>query len=166
MDTTEETSIHELFEKIKDIKMCMLTTHVIPEGIMRSRPMATLKAEEETSFIYFFTNDVSAKVEEIDSEQQVCLSYMDMSKELYISVSGTANFSYDKEKMKQLWNPMLKAWFPEGIEDPNLAIIKIKPSQAEYWDAPDNKMNQLFGMARAIVTGSEYNEGENKKINL
>ena len=86
--------------------------------------------------------------------------------EAYLSISGRAEVVKDKAKIEELWSPVLKAWFPEGLDDPHLCLLKIPVEQAEYWDAPSSKIVQLFGMAKAIATGQEADYGENKKITL
>jgi general stress protein 26 len=68
--------------------------------------------------------------------------------------------------MEELWTPELKAWFPEGLEDPELALLKIETSQAEYWDTPNSTVVYLVGLAKAIATGESYHPGENEKVNL
>ena len=163
--TVGSTSLAALFDKIKDIKICMFTT-VESDGKLRSRPMAAVSSDEETGEIWFFTNEYSAKVNEINKTEEVNIAYADPADDLYVSISGTAEVVIDHEKMSRLWNPIYKAWFPEGLEDPKLALICIIPSQAEYWDAPSNKAIQIFGMARALVTGEEFKQGENKKFNF
>jgi general stress protein 26 len=72
----------------------------------------------------------------------------------------------DKQKMKELWSPVVKAYFPNGLDDPNLALLRVKMSQAEYWDAPGGRMVQLFGAVKAMVTGKRAPMGENRKLKL
>ena len=45
-----------------------------------------------------------------------------------------ATVSEDKEKIKELWEPLLKTWFTEGIDDPRISVIKVDPTEAYYWD--------------------------------
>jgi general stress protein 26 len=163
METIERTSVAELFDKIKDVKMCMFST-IDSKGKIHSRPMATIQAEEGSNDIYFFTNAYSEKIDEINVKEEVNLSYSDEDHQLYVSVSGSANVVRDKERIKQLWKPFYRVWFPDGIDDPKLALLKVEPSQAEFWDAPSNKMVQLFGIAKAFITGEEYNQGEHKTV--
>ena len=79
---------------------------------------------------------------------------------------GTAQLIHDPKKIEKLWNPLIKVWFPEGKDDPELLLIKIDTHSAEYWDSSSSKMVVLFNMAKALVTGKEYNEGEYGKIIL
>lgn len=61
---------------------------------------------------------------------------------------------------------MLKSWFPEGKDDPNIALLKVDVDQAEYWDAPGSRMVVAFDYLKARITGTAPQLGENKKVDL
>ncbi len=68
-------------------------------------------------------------------------------------MSGRADVVEDREKAKELWSPLVKAWFPQGPEDPNLALIRVRVESADYWDVKSSKLVQLYGFAKSILTG-------------
>ncbi len=161
---SQQDAVRKLHALIKDIRFTMMTT-AMTDGSLRSRPMAT-QADESDGTLWFFTDDHSAKVHEILIDTHVNLSYADPAKNDYVSVSGRATLVKDKAKAKALWNPLLKAWFPDGLDDPHLALIRVDVEQAEYWDSPNSKMVQLAGFVKAIVTGKPAQSGENEKVDL
>src|SRR5205814_743785 len=150
-------SIEKLREMIKDIDFAMLST-VGPDGTIHSRPMATQQAEFDGE-LWFFTALHSLKVHEIQDDQHVNVSYADSDANRYVSVSGRASIVRDRNKAKELWSPIHKAWFPMGVDDPNLGLIKVTVEQAEYWDAPSSKMVQLYGFVKSTLTGSPPDAG-------
>lgn len=154
----------KLADLVKDIKIAMLTTVDI-DGELRSRPMATSEIKEE-GVVYFFTQAQSHKTEELGKNHKVNVSYIDRDDQVYVSLSGHANVIRDQKKIDDLWTPFLKAWFPKGKEDPGINLVKVEISKAEYWNAPGNKMVQMIGMAKAIMTGKPYDAGENKKVDF
>ncbi len=157
--------IEALRDMINGIKVAMLTT-VDQDGTLRSRPMMTQQAEFDGD-LWFFTADNTDKVPEINKEHRVSISYASPSDNRYVSVTGTAHFLKDQAKMRELWTPLFKAWFPEGLEDPHLALLKVRVESAEYWDSgPSNKLIQFAGVVKAAVTGKPYEGGENEKLNL
>jgi general stress protein 26 len=156
--------VKKLGELIKDIKVAMLTT-MEEDGTLRSRPMMTQQAEFDGD-LWFFTGASAAKVHEIQGEQHVNVSYAEPGDQRYVSVSGAAELVRDAEKMRELWNPVYKAWFPGGLDDPDLALLKVNVSQAEYWDAPSGKMVMLAGFIKSLATGERFEGGENRKIDL
>lgn len=152
--------LQKLAEALKDIKFTMFTT-VGEDGNLFSRPMATQKINEQNfdGKLWFFTDINSPKVFNIANDQHVNLAYASPDDQLYVSVCGTASIVTDKEKMKELWTPPMKAWFPEGIDDPNISLICVTVDTAELWDSPSSKVVQLAGMAKALATGKPY-DGE------
>jgi general stress protein 26 len=147
-----------LAEMIKDIKITMMTT-ADKDGRMYSRPMATQKIKEDEfdGRLWFFTKKDSPKVHSIENDQHVNLAYAKSEDQHYISITGKASLSQDKAKMKELWHPMLKAWFPEGLDDPQISLIEVQVETAELWDSPPSKVVQLAGLAKSFVTGQAYN---------
>lgn len=161
----EKNDVEKLRDLIKGIRFAMFTT-VDGDGSLRSRPMATQEAEGDSD-LWFFTDASSPKVGEVERDHRVNLSYAAPDENRYVSVSGTARMVRDPAKAKELWNPALKAWFPEGLDDPELVLLRVQVEKAEYWDYPSSKMVQLFGFLKAVATGTKAdNLGENEKLEL
>jgi general stress protein 26 len=155
----------EQFEKLKeltrDIQICMLTT-VEPDGTLRSRPMQSQDTDENGD-LWFFTSAQSGKVSETRSDPRVNLGFASGDRQRYVSVSGKATLVRDPVKAKELWKPILKAWFPGGLEDPNLALLRVSIEEAEYWDDKANRMVSFLRMVHSAVTGAEY-EAEHGRL--
>jgi general stress protein 26 len=161
-DRTEK--LQTLIDKIKDVDTAMMTT-LDEDGSLRSRPMRNQQIKEDGS-IWFFTGYESGKSHEIKKDSHVNLSYAKPSDNLYVSVSGKAMLTKDKAKIDELWTPAMKAWFPEGKDDPNVGLIKVTIDKAEYWDAPNSAVVHLYSMAKAAITGETYKTGDHDKMNL
>jgi general stress protein 26 len=161
-----EENVRKLRDLIKDVKVAMLTT-VDAEGTLRSRPMATQEVEFDGT-LWFLTWVNTAKVDEIERDHHVNVAYADPSSDKYVSVSGVARLVRDRKKAEELWTPLHKAWFPQGLDDPNLGLLRVEVQKAEYWDAPSSKVVQLAGFVKAMVTGKPYGEEgvDHQKVNL
>ena len=157
-------SIEKLRSLIKDVKVAMLTT-MEEDGSLRSRPMATQTTEFDGT-LWFFTRRDSGKVDEVEREHQVNVSYAHPGHEHYVSVSGTARLVTDQQKMDELWSPVLKAWFPQGKDDPAVALLKVDVDKAEYWDSPSSTMVKIAGFIKSITTGKVYKPGTNERLDL
>lgn len=153
-----------LREKVKNVRVAMMTTEE-PDGTLRSRPMATQDMEFEGD-LWFFTEASAPKVGEVAHHNQVNISYTRPENHLFVSVSGTAQLVRDRRKIDELWQPLYKAWFPKGKDDPDLALLKVSVENAEYWDEPSGKMAILYSAAKAMATGGQYSGGENKKLDI
>ncbi len=156
---TSAERIH-LCQLIEHMHLAMLTTSNDDRELV-SRPMAPLEMADDGS-IWFFSDKQSAKVKQLES---VNLSFTDADRGTYVSISGHGEVHTDQLRMKRLWTPAAKPWFPGGPESPNLCLIKIVPVAAEYWDAPHSKMVRMFAMAAAVVTGKPNGPGEHSVLN-
>ena len=157
-----ELSGHEglakIAELVKGIRIAMMTT-VAKDGTMSSRPMAV----QDTPFngtLWFLTRRGSEKVEELAKDQHVTLTLAEPKDSKYISLKGVANVSQDRGKIKALWNPLYKAWFPGGEDDPEIAVVRVEVSEGDYWEASGSRLVMLVKYAAAAVTGGKVPVGE------
>lgn len=158
----QKNDFEKLFKLIEDVEYCMLAT-ADEDGTIRSRPMATQR-EYKDQDLYLFTKKNSPKCVEIEHESDVNLAYAHPSKQHYVSVSGRAEMVEDRAKIEAMWNPAYKAWFPEGLDDPELGLIKVSIQKAEYWDSHSSPVVHLIGVAKAMLTGQQYKPGDHGKI--
>jgi len=164
MTMTIEEARAKLGELIKGIQVAQLTT-VEDDGSLRSRPMGTQDIEFDGT-LWFFTQIQAPKVRELRAEEHVNVTYSDIDHDRFVSVSGRAQVVQDREKIDELWKPFLKAWFPQGKDDPQIALIRVDVDHAEYWDAPNSTMVKVVGFLKAVTTGEIYAPGENKRIDM
>jgi general stress protein 26 len=150
----EELNDHEkLWDMVKDIKFAMFTTHH-DNGHLHSRPMTTQNGKgDESDKVWFFMSRSGDAAHDLNGSPQVNLAYVDPGKDVYVSVSGTAAVVDDDAKKKDLWNKVTEAWFPGGPDDPDLALVCVTITHADYWDVKSSKLVQLLAMAKAVVTG-------------
>jgi general stress protein 26 len=160
--TYRHQQLSKLGELVKDIRVAMLTT-ADDDGSLRSRPMATPQVEFDGD-LWFFTWADTPKVEGLQRHPQVNVSFADPDQQHYVSISGTATLVRERQKMKELWSSWFRTWFPRGIDDPNLALLRVQVEKAEYWDAPSSTMVQLFGVVKATLTGQPPQPGEHAKL--
>lgn len=158
----------EALEKFKkmamDIRTCMFITNTNQDE--HTRPMATMEVEDDGT-LWFFTDVRSIKVDEIKKEREVHLTYAHPGKESYLDVWGNATVTTDRKLIKEKWSPIVKAWFPDGEDDPNLALLKVKPHDCYYWDASTGSMIQFFKMAIAAAVGNpKIADGEEGKLSI
>lgn len=165
MANIEQTSdIKKIRDLMKDIKFAMLTT-MEEDGALRSRPMTTQDIEFDGD-IWFFTGIHSAKTWEAGHHRQVNVSFADSDKSKFVSASGTAELIRDRAKLEELWKPAYKVFFPRGLEDPELALMKITVDKAEYWDSAPTAIGRAINFAKAFVTKDPAALGTHAKVEL
>lgn len=163
--TTERSqSIQELAKSIEGIRFAMFSTHGA-DGHIHSRPMTTQEAEFDGE-LWFFSSADSQVVREIEANPSVNVAYADEDKGLWVSLAGKASVLQDLAKQKELYTPMVKAYFPDGYDDPNLCLIQVEVEEAECWDTPQSKLVRVFNLVKAAVTGKRDDQGQHQKINL
>ena len=81
------------------------------------------------------------------------------SKDSYLDLRGRASIEHDAKSIEDKWNPIVKAWFPEGKNDPNICLIKVKTDEAHYWDRDSTKMMEMLKLATSVITGKQLSEG-------
>jgi general stress protein 26 len=140
-----------------------MADHDIERVWQHSRPMGAFVRPEEGA-IYFFTDERAHKDEQIRQYPRVSLAFADTGGQKYLSVSGTAEISSDREKIEDLWAIPAKVWW-KTPDNPNIRLIKVTPIEAEYWDAPGNLVSS-FSVAFALATGGYPQVGEHKKVDL
>jgi general stress protein 26 len=155
--------LQKLRDLVKDIDFCMLTT-IDQRGDLHSRPMSSNGDIDADGEIWFFTGASSHKVSEINDTPRVNLSFADPQNQHYVSISGRARLVRDRNKINELWREQFKMWFPEGKEDPNLALLRVKIEKAEYWDSPSSPISYALNFVETLITGQEADQGEHKQL--
>ncbi|WP_263385150.1 pyridoxamine 5'-phosphate oxidase family protein [Granulicella arctica] len=157
--------LEKIGELIRDIRITMMAT-VASDGSIDSRPMATQKTDKFDGTVWFLTRHDSGKVREIEEDAHVTLAYANPSDSVYVSAKGRAKVSQDKAKIHELWNPMYKAWFPGGEDDPAITVLRVDIAEAEYWEASSSKLIMGAKYLAAAVTGGKVDVGEQGKVTV
>ncbi|MEH0844118.1 pyridoxamine 5'-phosphate oxidase family protein [Micromonospora sp. CPCC 205711] len=159
--TSTEDARRRVTELIRQARICMLTTIGV-DGRLMSRPMGLQEAEFDGD-LWFFAYADSAKVRQIRVNPEVNVAFSDQKHNAWVSLSGTAQEGFDRARAERLWNPILKTWFPDGLDTPGLTLIKVHASSAEYWDSPNSTVVNLFGFAKA-ASGKPPKAGEKHEV--
>lgn len=154
-----EKKLDDLYELIDGIEVAMMTTRR-PDGQLVSRAMQTQERRSHSD-LWFVTDIHSNKLEELAHDPQVNLAYYKDRTREWVSVSGTALLTRDRDLVHSFYRPTWKAWFPEegddldgGPDDPRIALILVEAHSVYYSKKDRPGVLALFELARAMVTGS------------
>lgn len=157
-----ENYVEKLKELTSKCKVSMLGT--FEEMRVHFRPMAHVDVDDMGN-LWFFTSMDSEKATQVNNNPNVYLTYACEGESTYLSVEGIASVSnINRDRMKELFSPMLRAWFPEGLDDPNLALMIVHPLEIDYWTNNENKVLTYFKMLSSAVTGARVQVGEHGKL--
>jgi general stress protein 26 len=165
----EKTRVEELRKLVEDIEIAMMTTRRT-DGHLVSRPMAIQKEAPGADF-WFVTARDADKVLELTQDPHVNLGfYKDRTRE-FVSVSGTATLSDDRDLIRRLWAPDWKAWFGDeggafdgSADDPRLLLIGVTAASAQFLSVDKPQPVVLFELLKGVVTGSKPDIGEVRQV--
>lgn len=161
----KKEGILKLKKMVDDVKFCFFCTDLKDENGAISTVMTAQDVDDEGN-IWFFSGLDSDRNRDIKANKNIQLYFSSPEKNSYLSVNSEAHIVMDKLKMKELWNPLLKIWFKDGIEDKNISLIKTSTKTANYWDSEDGKMINFFKMVASAITGNNLIETVEGKIKI
>jgi general stress protein 26 len=159
---SHQDDVKKVADLLSDMRFAMLTT-VDSDGTMVSRPMAVQEVEFDGD-LWFFAEEGSRKVRHVQTLPTVHASFSSGS--TWVSVAGTATVVRDRAKNKELWNPGVEAWFPDGPDSGSVVLLKVRADTAEYWNTPGGRLATLVSFAKAKASGTAYDGGENDVVRL
>jgi len=143
-----------LWDLIKDIKFAMLTTEHA-DGHLHAHPVTTQNRNiDRGDILWFFISRAGHPAADIARQSRVSLAYAHPGRDSYVSVSGIAAIVENRSKKEELFSRMTQAWFPGGMDDPDLALLRVRISRAHFWDVREHKLVQLYKLAKAAFTGT------------
>ncbi|RYB06359.1 pyridoxamine 5'-phosphate oxidase family protein [Lichenibacterium ramalinae] len=165
MDQHEEAARTKVVDMVKELGIAMLSTRGT-DGKFHSRPMAVSDAEFKGT-LHFLTDVRSGKVHDLETDPETIVTFSDPKAQKYVAMRGRGKLTTDKTAIRDHWTDSAKAWFPKGVDDPDIALISVDVEDAEYWDAPSRKMVVLYAYAKAALTGHKPgNVGEHERVSL
>jgi len=151
----------EAGKKIKELAgkndTCFFCTGIATGKPITVRPMSVQKMDEDGNFWFLSAND-SHKNQDIQSDHNVQLLFQGSGHSDFLSIYGAATISTNKELIKELWEPLLKTWFTEGVDDPRITVIKVETKEGYYWDNKHGDAIALVKMAAGAIMGKTLDD--------
>ncbi|HJP62855.1 MAG TPA: pyridoxamine 5'-phosphate oxidase family protein, partial [Mucilaginibacter sp.] len=125
----------EAVEKIRELvgktSTCFFCSNIKTGIPFSTRPMSVQKVDDEGN-LWFLSADDSHKDHELKTDPFVQLLFQGSAHSDFLNLYGIATANQDKQKIEELWEPLMKTWFTEGKDDPRISVIKVEPSEAYY----------------------------------
>ena len=161
-DTHASGDLDKLGSLIEGIEIAMLTTHAA-DGSMVSRPLQTLEFDASGELVFFTAAD-SRKIGELAAHADVNIAYANPKKQVYVSVRGVAHIDRDRATIDALWSPVQKIFFPQGKDDPNLVVLRVRVRDAAYWESAGNFVARALDFARGMISREPSDLGKHGKL--
>lgn len=159
---TEQEAHARVWDIIAKVGVGMLTTRF--DAGLRARPLEP-RSDRDEGVIFFITDARSGKEHEIEAHADVGFVVIDHKDKAYLSITGKASVIDDHAKAAAIWKKSDNMWW-KGPDDPNVRVLRLVPERAELWDGPSNAAIAAFEFAKARLTGSKPNLGENRKVTV
>jgi len=154
--------IKELIDKNSNCFFCTHSSNGLPMAV---RPMSVQQLDDQGNFWFLSSND-SHKNAEIQQDDIVQLLFQGSKHSDFLSVYGHATISKDRSKIKELWEPLIKTWFTDGVDDPRITVIKVAPSEGYYWDTKHGNMIAFMKIAIGAAIGKTLDDSIEGKIKV
>ena len=164
-DLMGEEAALKIKELVKIAGSCLFCTNIQTGKPFATRPMSIQKLDDNGD-MWFLSPSDSHKNKQLKADEHVQLLFQGSSYSDFMTLYGKATISKDKEKIKELWQPILKTWFTEGVDDPRISVIKVEPTRGYYWDT---KHNMLVGMVKRVagaIMGKTLDDSIEGKIRI
>lgn len=157
----EDLAGSEAGKKVKELasknNTCFFCTKITNGKPIPVRPMSVQKMDEAGNFWFLSASD-SYKNADIQMDSHVQLLFQGSGHSDFLSVFGSASISTDKALIKELWEPIFKTWFTEGVDDPRITVIQVKTTEAYYWDNKHGDAIALMKMAIGAISGKTLDD--------
>ncbi|MFT3749528.1 MAG: pyridoxamine 5'-phosphate oxidase family protein [Agriterribacter sp.] len=167
--SNENLYSQEAIEKLKNlvdkIDIGMVCTNVQGSSHPHAVPMSRQEVDEEGNIWFLFSSE-SDTYKNLQCDNNITLLYSDVRDYNFLSVSGEAEITKDKSRIEKYWNKMIETWFEKGKEDPRIRVLKVKTSDAHYWDNKTNKFVTFLKAAVSAVTGEKSDIGRQGSLSL
>lgn len=162
-----DPAITKARELLPSFRTAMFVTESPDGAELHMRPLAILG--DPAVFggtLWFFTDDRSRKVREIEHNSRVSLVFQNDQDSRYLQLAGTAAVVSDRAKMRELFTVGVRTWFPDGLDDPHLTLIRFDATGGAFWDSPGGMLQVLAAFTKAVVTGTPGKSGRAGTMNL
>ncbi len=158
-------AVERIKTTVKESSVCFFCTDIQEGKSFATRPMSVQQVDDDGN-CWFLSAIDSHKNMEIKHDSTVQLLFKGSEYSDFLSLYGTATLSKDKAKIKELWKPLVKAWFTEGEDDPRITVIKFTPQEGYYWDNKHGNLVALVKTAVSAVIGKTYDDSIEGDIKL
>lgn len=161
-DLAGTTAVEKIREITKHARYCLFGT-ALSKPPVTVRPM-TVQSVDDAGTLWFLSGRSTHTNQHLAKEPRAQLFFANADKLEFLTLDGTATIHTDRPTREAHWTPMAKTWFNEGIDDPELTVLKFQPAAGHYWDTKHGKTASLLKMATGMLTGKPLHDGQEGAI--
>ena len=157
-----EEQLDRVWGIIERVGVCMLTTR-FAHGL-RARPLEA-RPDRDDRRIWFVTDLHSGKEQEIKSEDDVGLVFIDAREKAYLSITARAHGLRDPAKAAAIWKSTDNVWW-RGPDDPNVCVLRVTAHYRRTVGRAGEQSRRRVRTRQGAASGAKPNLGENRKVTV
>jgi general stress protein 26 len=162
-----DAALAKVRKLLSSFESAMLVTIALEHGDVHARPLGLLgKAADFDGTLWFFADTRSRKVQEIERDPRASLILQSDHDSRYLQLSGVARIEANRQKMEELYTARQRTWFPDGLADQHLTLIRFDAVHGSYWDSPGSVLQTLAAFTAAIVTHTPQETGRSGTLEV
>lgn len=149
---TGDEALEKIRAMLKEFPIAFMVTVQAEE--ITARPIGVVG--DHSAFdgtLWFITDKRSRKVAAIESGAKTTLLFQNDKNGDYLHLSGRAAVVDDRQKLEELYSTLQRTWFPKGLDDPDITLVRFDAEEASYWDSHDSYVRLAAAFAKSLVTG-------------
>ena len=155
---TGDEALAKLRELTKNFPIAFMIT--VAGDRIQARPIGVVGDHADfDGTLWFITDKRSRKVRAIEAGAATSLLFQSDKDGAYLQLLGSASIVEDRRKLTELYTTLQRTWFPKGIDDPDITLVRFDATEGNYWDSHDSLMRLAVAFAKSIVTGTPGKSG-------
>ena len=153
----QDAAVEKIRQIAKSARVCLLGTS---EGHLplEVRPMSVQDVDAAGN-LWFLGARSSFQTRQLSRHPQAQLLFSNPGASEYLSLQGRAFVTDSRPLKEKYWNALAKGWFPGGIDDPELMVIRFQTESGHYWDTEYGKTVTLLSVLAGAITGQPLSSG-------
>ena len=153
-----DAALEKIRELLQAFPIAFMVT--VNDGHLTARPIGIVGGDQEfTGTLWFITDKRSRKVAAIDSGAMTTLLFQNDKEGSYLHLTGSAAVVDDRKRLEQLYTTLQRTWFPKGLDDPDITLVRFDAEEANYWDSHDSYVRLAAAFAKSLITGAPGKSG-------
>lgn len=159
---SRDAAVEKIRQIVKSTRVCLFGSS---EGHppLEVRPMS-VQDVDAVGNVWFLSAASSFQNRQIGRHPQVQLFFANPGTSEYLSLEGRAFISDSRPLKEKYWNPLAAAWFKQGIDDPELTVIRVQTEHGHYWDTEYGKAATMLSLVVGAVTGAPVAAGKHGEV--
>lgn len=150
---TGDAALQKIRRLLKDLPIAFMIT--VQGDDVVARPIGVVG--DHGAFdgsLWFITDRRSRKVAAIQQGATTALVFQNDREGTYLHLNGRASVVEDSDKLKELYTTLQRTWFPKGLDDPDITLVRFDAVSANYWDGHASMLRLATAFAKSVMTGS------------